>query len=400
MAFNLFEVVKYEGNRDSFAWMFENPNVKRNTSVIVGANQIAFWVSNGQLIKSMGPGKHKLDGNYVQGFSWLVSQFHGGDVPSSGEIWFVSTGMRNLQWGTPNRISINLNYFDAFKTTAMVAANGNIQLKLEPSFDDEGGSDVEKFWDFIQELREQYGDNRSVSVAGLQRFVLDSMLTQIQGGLAQALKQVNYGDHYAQLPQLSAHLAATVIVPELEGYGLQVKKFQVRTLEGDEKSIAQFAAWWKRLTDSDIAKYEALRHAEAERYGIEQVGFGTAASRQAQGFTFQEERQFDVLDSGASNAGVGGDFLSAGVGMAMGSQMGNVMGGMFVQSAADAEASREHQPDIPPPATTGIFVANNLADNTAPGTSDSPASETKFCTECGQKIATTAKFCPNCGAAQ
>lgn len=402
MAFKFFEVVKYDGNPDVFAWMYENQNVKKNTTVVVGPNQIAFWVSNGVLIKSMGPGKHKLDGNYTQGLSWLVSQFHNGDVPSSGQIWFVSTGVRNLQWGTPNRISINLNYFDAFKTTALVAANGNIQLKLEPELND----GVEKFWDFIQELCEEYGGVNTVSVAGMQRYVVDTMLTQIQGGLAQALQQVDYGDHYAQLPQLSGYLGQTVVKSELENYGLEVRKFQIRTLEGDEQSVSRFKKWWDRLTEADIRKYEGLRAAEAHRYNTEQLGFGAAASRAAQGFTYQEERQFDVLDAGAGNSGVGGDFMSAGVGLAMGSQMGNVMGAMFVQSAQDTEASREQQVNIPPPATTRTNAANSFAVTSAPvnlkptAPSETPQNPTKYCESCGKPASLTAKYCPNCGVLQ
>ncbi|SJM67223.1 SPFH domain-containing protein [Gulosibacter sp. 10] len=415
MVFNLFEVVKFEGSSDAFAWRYHNANVKKNTTVVVGPNQIAFWVSNGVIVKAMGPGKHRIDGNYTQGLSWVVSRFHSGEVPSSGEIWFVSTGLRNLNWGTPNRISINLNYFDAFKTTARIAANGNVQVKLAPQLDAEGEDGTELLWQFIQELREQYGDERSVTQRGMQRFLVDSVLTRIQGGLAQVLRQVNYGDHYAQLPQLSEYLAVH-IAPELDRYGMELRSFQIRALEGDERSVEQFASWWGRLTEADIEKYEKLRAAEAERFGIEQTGFGTAASRQAQGFTFQEERQFDVLQSGAGNTGVGGDFMSAGVGLAMGSQMGNVMGGMFVQSAEDVQASREQQPDVPPPPTTGLFVANDLgATATAPGRTsepeeparpdrgaddEEPAAAPKFCMHCGEQIVAAARFCPMCGGAQ
>ena len=410
MAFSLFEVVKFEGASDAFAWRHHNANVKKNTTVVVGPNQLAFWVSNGVIVMTMGPGKHRIDGNYTQGLSWVVSQFHDGRVPSTGEIWFVSTGLRNLNWGTPHRLSINLNYFDAFKTTASIAANGNVQVKLAPSLDADGEDDTEKLWQFIQELREQYGDDRSVTVTGMQRFLADSILTRIQGGLSQVLRQVNYGDHYAQLPQLSEFLAREV-TPEFSQYGIELRNFQIRLLEGDERSIGQFQAWWARLTEADIDKYEKLRAAEAERFGIEQTGFATAASRQAQGFTFQEERQFDVLQAGAGNGGVGGDFMSAGVGLAMGSQMGNVMGGMFVQSADDVQASREQQPDIPPPPTTGIFVANDLGTPAAASAraggradasdeADAEKAATKFCIHCGEKAPVAARFCPMCGGAQ
>lgn len=394
MALSLFEVVKYEGNAEQFAWKYENPNVKLGTTVIVGPNQIAFWVSNGVLASVIGPGKHKINGNYVQGLSWVTSQFTGGEVPSSGEIWFISTGLRNILWGTPTRKSMNVNYFNSFRTTASVGANGNIQLKL--------GTDAEKIWEFIKDCCELYGEaNRSVSVEGMGRYVQDTLLEAFQAGLSELFQVVELGNHYGQLPSLSKAIAEKFVSPELEQYGLGIRSFQIKSLEADDATKQKLEAWWNSLTESDIAKYRSMRASEAERYGIEQAGFGTAASRQAQGFTFQEERQFDVLETGAGNAGVGGDFMSAGVGLAMGGQMGNVIGGMFVQAADDAQQSRQQQPDIPPPSTEGIVVASTIPESTSGSAPSGNASkDSKYCLNCGVSIPAAAKFCPECGGAQ
>lgn len=397
MALNLFEVVKYEGSAAHFAWKYENPNVKLGTTVIVGPNQIAFWVSNGVLASVIGPGKHKINGNYLQGLSWVTSQFTGGQVPSSGEIWFISTGLRSVPWGTPSRISMNVNYFNSFRTTASIGANGNLQLQL--------GTDAERIWEFVKDCFELYGENnRSVSVEGMGRYVQDTLLEAFQAGLNELFQAVELGNHYAQLPSLSHAIAEKFINPELEPFGVGLRGFQIKSLEADPATMQKLETWWNSLTEADIAKYQAMRAAEAERYGIEQAGFGTAASRQAQGYTFQEERQFEVLQTGAGNAGVGGDFLSAGVGLAMGGQMGNVMGGMFVQAATDAQQAREQQPDGPPPATAGIVVANATPSSTAPPQSGSATiaepGTTKFCINCGATIPAAAKFCPECGEAQ
>jgi hypothetical protein len=45
---------------------------------------------------------------------------------------------------------------------------------------------------------------------------------------------------------------------------------------------------------------------------------------------------------------------------------------------------------------TGAVRTSGMYGNTAPQTS----SDTKFCSECGGKIATVAKFCTECGATQ
>jgi len=420
MALNLFEVVEYTGNKDNFAWRYKNPNVKRGTTVIVRANQLAFWVSNGLLVEVMGPGKHKLDGNYVQGLSWVVSQFNGGNVPSTGEIWFISTGNRSYQWGTPSRIGMNVAY-PGFTRQAGLAANGNVQLRLNAKVDQAS----EKIWDFILQNYEQYGsmdeDNPTVSVNGMSEFAQERVQDVLAAALGEVCKAVRFGEYASYLPQIGQAVLAYVppdkpsLRDQFAQWSMEVMSFQIAHLEADKESVAAFNNWLSHLNAAEAAKYEEQRMAEAKRYGIEQTGFGIAASRQAQGYTFQEERQFDVLQSGAGNAGVGGSFMSAGVGLAMGGAMGGVMGGMFAGAAQDAAESRQREGvNIPPPATdavqpaSGVFVGSQSSTPSADAQPTAPAqpaatedaAPTKFCIHCGAKIPTQAKFCSECGGAQ
>ena len=69
-------------------------------------------------------------------------------------------------------------------------------------------------------------------------------------------------------------------------------------------------------------------------------GYAKAKERAVQGFTYQQERQFDVLETAAGNEGTSGDTMGVGMGFGMGAGIGaafnsqisnmanNVMGGV------------------------------------------------------------------------
>src|SRR6202044_740775 len=56
----------------------------------------------------------------------------------------------------------------------------------------------------------------------------------------------------------------------------------------------------------------------------------------------------------------------------------------------------------------GLTMANSMMNAMKPGTETpaapgapaAPSADTKFCTNCGNKISRTSKFCPECGTAQ
>jgi membrane protease subunit (stomatin/prohibitin family) len=99
--------------------------------------------------------------------------------------------------------------------------------------------------------------------------------------------------------------------------------------------------------------------------------------------------QFQVAQSmpiAAANEGSGGAGLGAGIGMGMG--MAQTMMGAMQQ------AMQPPQQPPPQPAAPAAPVAPSGAAGGA------VAGETKFCVNCGTKIARAAKFCPECGTGQ
>ena len=83
-------------------------------------------------------------------------------------------------------------------------------------------------------------------------------------------------------------------------------------------------------------------------------------------------------------ANEGGGMAGIGVGLGAGLGLGQVMAGAMQQSM-------QPQPQAPAPAP---------APQTPPPVAPVPAGETKFCSECGAKIARASRFCAECGKPQ
>jgi membrane protease subunit (stomatin/prohibitin family) len=101
--------------------------------------------------------------------------------------------------------------------------------------------------------------------------------------------------------------------------------------------------------------------------------------------------QFQVAQSlpiAAANEG-GGGVAGIGVGLGAGLTMANSM--------INAMKPGQTTPGEQPPPADGLTPG---AGPVAPAGPAAPATETKFCTNCGNKIPRGSKFCPECGTAQ
>ena len=89
------------------------------------------------------------------------------------------------------------------------------------------------------------------------------------------------------------------------------------------------------------------------------------------GYSYTQERSFDVLQGAAQNEGTSGSFAGAGIGLGLGTAVGGAFGSTFAQ-------------------TTGSIL------NTAPQSTTGQS----CCVKCHAPLLGGGKFCPECGAAQ
>jgi hypothetical protein len=146
------------------------------------------------------------------------------------------------------------------------------------------------------------------------------------------------------------------------------------------------------LIDQETQKQKMILEAE-----------GIAQKRALEGYSYQDERGFDVAERVASNEAVGamtntgmGLGMMAGVGMGVGGAVGGAVGGMVQNTMGSMFNGGAQQPQQPQQSS-----APQTNTNTTPCVkcgNPLPANA-KFCLECGQQVmAENEVICPSCNA--
>ena len=115
----------------------------------------------------------------------------------------------------------------------------------------------------------------------------------------------------------------------------------------------------------------------------------TAQKRQVEGYTYQQERGFDVAEAVAGNQAVG-EFANMGVGLGVmggvGVSMGSMVGGAVSESMGAALGQQGNQQPVQTQPSVSV----------CPGCGAEVQSNWKLCPECGQQL--QAPTCANCSA--
>ena len=240
----------------------------------------------------------------------------------------------------------------------------------------------------------------------LSVFELDEQLERISGDLHTKLKD-DFADYGVSLERF---FVTNIVKPEDDR---DYKRFK-------ELHFRQYAD----VTEAKLRQQIGLidQQTKAQQMVIEAEGI--ARKRSLEGYTYQDERRFDVAEKIAENESAG-QFSNMGIGLGMaagvGGAVGSSIGGMFagamnpapavpVENAvcakcgtvlgANAKFCPECGEKYVPPAASGTIECPGCHKQVAQG---------KFCPECGMKleapvcpqcscnVAPGAKFCPECG---
>jgi membrane protease subunit (stomatin/prohibitin family) len=283
----------FDDSRSTLAWRFpryEN-EIKNGAELIVREGQRAVFVYRGELADKFGPGHYELVTENLPVLSTLQGWEHGYRSPFRSEVYFINTRpVTDLRWGTPSPVTVR----DPDFTMVQVRANGLCVLRIE---------DPEIF------LREVIGTDSAVSTEEISE-LLRRVITQ---AFSDMVLESGLGviDLQGRQTEMGGKLKEYVQERVDDEFGLKIDDIVMTITLPEEVTQAMTRG--------------VARGVEQARY-LDNVG---PMDRLQQGAAA------DAMVAAAHNEGGGaGTMMGAGLGMALGQQMGNMMAGGAAQQPA------------------------------------------------------------------
>ena len=317
--------VKWDGSSQLLAWKFPSDQLATWTQLIVNESQEAFVVRGGVYDGPFGAGRHTLSTENLPGLRGILGLPFGGKSPFSAEVWYVNR-ITNLdvRWGTPDP---NQLQDPRYQVMVPVRAFGQYGIRI---------SDAKRF------LLKLVGTVGDFTVDTLNDYFRGVFITSIKTQIANAIVKQGQSvlEISTQLEELSKILRQALNV-EMESYGVTLTQFNIHSINVPE----------------DDPAVRTLKEALAKRAQMGIVGF-----------TYQQERSYDVMQTAAGNEGSAGTLMGAGIGVGMGVAMAPTMGQAYGQIASQVQISpAAAQPSasssLPPQHDTPAPSSNRLDAN-------------------------------------
>lgn len=396
MALAITNVIKYEGNNQSFIWKHPCEDFNTGSQLIVHESQEAIFFMNGQALDSFGPGCYTLETQNLPLVGRLFRLTTGGVSAFHCEVYFINkTEQMAIRWGTDSRVT----YVEpTYQFPISIGACGEMSLRVQ---------EPRKL------LIRLVGTEYYLSQDKLKSYFRAMMMAKIKTYMGQVMKtnQINIFEIDENMERFSAEIREK-LAPDFAEYGMVLEQFYVTTLskpDGDPQYERFKQLHFRQYADVAEAKLQQQldiieQQTRAQRMVIESQGI--AQKRAIEGYSYQEERGFSVAERVADNEGVG-EFANMGIGLGVMAGVGGAVGGTLNQALGAAGSPVAHtplQPQEQAPAQQPDAFCENCGNRLTAGalfcdecgTPVAPAQPDK-CANCGFVFEKPGKFCPKCG---
>lgn len=381
------DVIKYEGDNSTFIWKYPYEDFNTTTQLIVHESQEAIFFMNGQILDTFGPGRHTLETQNIPLVSKYINKVTNDKNAFHCEVYFINlTEQMAIKWGTDSKVQ----YVEpTYHFPISIGANGEMTLSV---------ADARKL------LLKLVGTERILERQQLVSYFRAFLMTRLKTYLAQEIKKnsINIFEIDENLETFSNSLKERLKNDFLD-YGLHLKQFFVTAIvkpDGDpqyekfkELHFRQYAdvAEAKLRQQTDIIDAET----EAKKTVIESEAMAT--KRRQEGYTYQQERGYDVAEKVASNEATG-EFTNMGIGLGTITSVGGAISGTVGSAISGAMQEVSNTPS-----TNHLYCdqCGNIVDANSAFCEHCGAklntSKSKVCKNCGYEFEKDGKFCPKCG---
>lgn len=331
------DVIKYEGDNTTFIWKHPCEDFNSLTQLIVHESQEAIFFMNGQALDLFGAGRYTLETQNIPLIGKALNRATNDKTPFHCEVYFINkTEQMAIKWGTDSKVQF---MEPTYNFPISIGASGEMSLRAEDS---------------RKLLIKLVGTENFLGQANLTRCFRAFLMTKVKSYLAQVIREqkISIFEIDERLNELSFALIK-MLQPDFADYGVALERFFITTIvkpDGEsayEKFKSLHFRQYADIAEAKLRQQTAVIEAETEAQRTVIASQAMATKRAQEGYTYQQERGFDVAQDVAKNEAVG-QFTNMGVGFGTMAGVGGAVGGVVGSAVNNAfESVNNPQPAQP-----------------------------------------------------
>lgn len=295
---------------------------------------------NGQALDLFGPGRYTLETENIPKIGKVLNRTTGDKTPFHCEVYFINKAEQMaIKWGTDSKVQ----YVDpTYGFPISIGASGEMSLRAEDS---------------RKLLVKLVGTENYLGQQQLIGFFRAFLMTRVKTYIAQVIKAnaINIFEIDENLTAFSENIHK-LLIPDFADYGIALERFFVTNIvkpDGDrqyEKFKELHFRQYADIAEATLRQKTDLIYAQTEAQKVVIDSQAQATKRAQEGYTYAQERGFDVAAKVAQNEAVGqftnmgvGLGTMAGVGGAVGGVVGNAVGGALKATSEPAQPTQPAQ---------------------------------------------------------
>ena len=334
------DIIKYEGDYSTFIWKHPCEDFNSLTQLFVHENQEAIFFMNGLALDLFGVGRYTLETQNIPKIGKLLNRTTGDQTPFHCEFYFINrTEQMSIKWGTDSKVQ----YIEpTYGFPISIGASGEMSLRAEDS---------------RKLLLKLVGTESFLGQQKLVGFFRSFLMTRVKTYIAQVMKSsaINIFEIDEHLTEFSDAIKR-LLTGDFADYGVSLERFFVTNIakpDGDrqyEKFKELHFRQYADIAEAKLRQQTEIINAETEAQKTVIDSKAQATKRAQEGYTYQQERGFDVAEKVAQNEAVG-EFTNMGVGFGtmagVGGAVGGMVGGMMNDAINTAQAPAPTTPAQP-----------------------------------------------------
>lgn len=329
------QIIKYEGDNSTFIWKHPSEDFNSLTQLIVHESQEAIFFMNGQALDHFGAGRYTLETQNIPAIGKFLNRTTGDQTPFHCEVYFINkTEQMSIKWGTDSKVQ----YIEpAYGFPISIGASGELSLRADDS---------------RKLLVKLVGTENFLGQQKLIGFFRAFLMTRVKTYIAQVIKAnaINIFEIDENLTAISENLQK-LLVPDFANYGISLERFFVTNIvkpDGDrqyEKFKELHFRQYADIAEAKLRQQTDIIYAQTLAQKVVIDSQAQATKRVQEGYSYAQERGFNVAEKVAVNEAVG-QFTNMGIGLGTMVGVGGAIGGV-VGGAVNNAINEAAQPTPP-----------------------------------------------------